>query len=261
MPGNFCVDKNSVIPVYRQLVNWMVGNISVGDWPPGYRLGAEVELSKELHVSRGSLRKAIGILVARQMLVQVHGKGTFVRSVIIEQPLASDLVGVSEKLLEAGVPFTTQILAQGIIPAVPKVAQSLDLKPGDEVFYLKRVRSVGSDPIVLNESYLPARRFGALVTVDFSKERLFSTLEEMFGVRLAWASRSIAAIRTEPEEAQYLNVEIGSPMLYNEQIVYDEESLKVEFSKGWFPGDRFRLKAVVKRNAAGGLSSISLPVA
>jgi GntR family transcriptional regulator len=146
-----------------------------------------------------------------------------------------------------------------VIPASQKVAQMLDIDFGEKVFCLKRVRSVGSEPIVLSESYLPYQRFKELVDVDFTTERLFKTLEKMFKVRLAWASRSIAAIRAEAEEAAELNIEINCPLLYNEQIVYDDQNEKVEFSKGWFPGDRFRIRAIVQRRGKEGVESISLP--
>ena len=259
MTEKIIIDKDSAIPIYKQLINWMTGNIVMGDWPAGYRLAGEIDLARDLGVSRGSLRKAINLLVSRDLLTQVQGRGTFVNSSVIEQPLASNLVGVSEELSNAGTPFTTRVLQSSVIKAPEKVAQMLDVDPGTEVFVLKRVRSVGGDPVVLSESYLPCARFKKLVDIDFEKERLFSTLEKVYGVHLSWASRSIAAIRAEPEEAEYLNIEVNSPLLYNEQIVYDENNEKVEFSKGWFPGDRFRIRAIVQRQPKGGAESIGLP--
>lgn len=253
------VNKAGSVPVYRQIVNWMTSQIITGQWPAGFKLPGEFDLARQLSVSRGSLRKAIGQLTSRQMLVQAQGKGTFVSPILIEQPLASRLVGVSEELLRSGMHFSTQVLQQGLIPAPAHVAQALDLEGPAEVFYLKRVRHVGSDPIVFNESWLPGDRFGKLVQVDFAKERLFEVLERVFGVHLSWAERTIAAVRAEPEIAAYLNLEVGDPVLFNDQVVYDEGERKVEYSHGWFPGDRFRLKALVRRGAADDATAMGLP--
>ena len=46
---------------------------------PGDKLPNEIELSKELGVSRITLREAIRILVTRHVLEIKRGKGTFVR--------------------------------------------------------------------------------------------------------------------------------------------------------------------------------------
>jgi DNA-binding GntR family transcriptional regulator len=261
MPDGFrVVDRAGSVPVYRQVVNWMTSQVITGAWPSGLKLPGEFELAKELGVSRGSLRKAIGLLTARQLLVQSQGKGTFVNPVVIEQPLASRLVGVSEELLRSGMPFSTQVLQQCVMPAPPQVAQMLDLDGQPDVFYLKRVRSVGNDPIVFNESWLPGQPFAQLMHVDFTKERLFALLERMFDLHLVWAGRTIAAVRADSETAAYLHVEVGDPILFNEQLVYDELDRKVEYSRGWFPGDRFRLKALVRRGPTDDASSMSLPV-
>lgn len=253
------VDKAGSVPVYRQIMNWMTSQIITGEWPAGFKLPGEFDLARQLGVSRGSLRKAIGQLTRRQVLVQAQGRGTFVSPILIEQPLASRLVGVSEELLRSGMHFSTRVLQQDLIPAPSHVAQSLDLEGHSAVFYLKRVRYVGSDPIVFNESWLPGDRFGALVQVDFTKERLFEVLERVFAVHLAWAERTIAAVRAEPEIATYLNLDVGDPVLFNDQVVYDERGRKVEYSHGWFPGDRFRLKALVRRGAADDATSMGLP--
>jgi GntR family transcriptional regulator len=258
--GFRAIDKKGTVPVYRQVANWMTSQIITGAWHSGLKLAGEIELSKELGVSRGSLRKAIALLIARQLLVQVHGRGTFVSPVVIEQPLASRLVGVSEVLLRSGMPFTTQVLQHGLIPASPQVAQMLDLARDAQVFYLKRVRHVGNDPIVFNESWLPGGPYKELADVDFTQERLFAVVERMYGLRLSWAARTIAAVRAEPEIAAHLHIEVGDPILFNEQVVYDDLDRKVEYSKSWFTGDRFRLKTLVRRGPTDDVGSISLPV-
>lgn len=54
---------------------------SVGD-----KLPNEMELSEELNVSRTTLREAVRILVAYQMLEIRRGKGTYVTEKVLEQP-------------------------------------------------------------------------------------------------------------------------------------------------------------------------------
>ena len=150
------VDKSSAVPIYAQLASWLEAKITTGEWQPDYRLPGEVELAKQLGVSRGSLRKAIAMLLSRNLLVQVHGRGTFVSPFIFEHSWAGRLVGVSEELMLAGIPFETRVLEQKLIQAPPKEAARLDILPGQEVIFLKRLRLVENDPLVLQESYFRA---------------------------------------------------------------------------------------------------------
>ncbi|NMC79111.1 MAG: UTRA domain-containing protein [Chloroflexi bacterium] len=241
------VDKSSAVPLYIQLASWIEAKITTGEWPPNYRLPGEIELAKQFGVSRGSLRKAIALLIGRNLLVQIHGRGTFVSPFIFEQTWAGRLTGVSEELLLLGIPFVTEVLNNQIIPAPQKEAQTLALERGEPVIYLQRLRRVTNGPIVLHESFFPANKYGDLLTVDFTKESLMETLERLYGIRLAWASHTIAVIRANARIANLLEINIGSPIFYDEHTVYDSNNNIVELSKGWFRSDRFRLKTVVRR--------------
>ena len=106
----FNVDKENAVPIYTQLSNWLEAKVTTGEWPPNYRLPGEIELAKQLGVSRGTLRKAISQLIKKNLLVQIHGRGTFVSPFIVEQPWAGRLMGVYEELMLMGIPFTTEIL-------------------------------------------------------------------------------------------------------------------------------------------------------
>lgn len=254
------IDRASPVPVYQQLADWMIERISTGAWAPGYQIPAEPTLAEELAVSRGTLRKTIGLLVQRGLLIQAHGKGTFVSSSVIDQPLAaSNLTSVSEEFLRAGTQFSTSVLRQAITDASGTVADSLGVAEGAPVFVLERVRSVAGEPVLLNESYLSADRFGGLVEVDFRTSRLFEVIEDRFPIRLSSSSRTISAIAANRYVAQNLHIPTGSPVLYNEQVVRDEQDRPVEFSRAWFRGDRFRLSSIAHRDAAAGVHAVAMP--
>lgn len=255
------IDRASHVPVYQQLADWMIENISTGEWHAGFQIPAEPNLAEELDVSRGTLRKTIGLLVQRGLLVQAHGKGTFVASSLIDQPLASNLTSVSEEFIRTGTAFSTNVIRQLVSGASAKEAGSLGLPVGAPVLVLERVRSVGSEPVVLNESYLPADPFGDLIDVDFRTARLFEVIESRFPVVLSRSTRAISAIAANRYVAQALHVSTGSPVLYSEQVVYDDGDRQVEFSKAWFRGDRFRLSSVATRSSSGDAHSVTIPLA
>ena len=65
--------------VSRQVFDQLKEQIVKGQWPAGTKLPSEHELSKQLNVSRVSVRAALQMLVALGLLETRHGEGTFVR--------------------------------------------------------------------------------------------------------------------------------------------------------------------------------------
>ena len=113
---------------------------------PRFKLKAEVDLARDLDVSRGTVRKAISDLIAEGLLTQTHGRGTFVTPHVVEQPLADRLVTFSEDLISKGIAYETQVLEQEVTAAKGRIAALLNVAPGERVFYLKRVRRVEGEP-------------------------------------------------------------------------------------------------------------------
>lgn len=244
------IDRSGPNPIYKQLVEWMRLQILSEEWPDHHKLIAEIDLAADLGVSRGTLRKAIGELIAAGMLVQVHGRGTFVTSNALEQPLAERLVAFSEDLIERGIRFETQVLEQALILPPLRVASLLSLPPGGEVFFLKRVRTVKHQPVILLENYVASDKCPGIEQFDFQNHRLFEVLEERFQQKLEWGRRTFEARVAQPETAELLKIEPGDPVMYIEQVTYAEKDSPVELSDLWLRADHYRISAVVKRDGA-----------
>ncbi|GAA2829304.1 GntR family transcriptional regulator [Kitasatospora paracochleata] len=67
----------------QSVAEWTVGElralIADGEYPPGTRLSEE-EVGKQIGVSRNTLREAFRLLAHERLLVQMHNKGVFVRT-------------------------------------------------------------------------------------------------------------------------------------------------------------------------------------
>lgn len=71
------VDKPNVT---QQVLDYFIKQIQNGNWKIGEKIYSESRLTKELGVSRTSIRAAIQQLVGIGAMESVHGKGTFLRS-------------------------------------------------------------------------------------------------------------------------------------------------------------------------------------
>lgn len=244
------LDPGSPEPLYIQIKRWVQEETSAGRWPPRYKLPAEEDLSVFLGVSRGTLRKAIQELIAEGLLLQIHGKGTFVAAAGIEQPLAQELLAFSEHLAQRGISYETVVLRQETHVPPPRVASLLRLGAGQPVLLLERVRLVEGVPVAYMENRVPLYLAPGLEEVDFITQGLFQTLEQRYGLHLNWGNRTFEAIPANSEQAAHLGIAPGAPIFYVEQLVFLADGTPVEQSDVWLRGDRFRMSAVVRRRRA-----------
>ena len=249
----FPVDRRGPDPIYHQIVAWIRDQIAAGAWPPRFKLKAEVDLAAELAVSRGTVRKAIAELMAEGLLTQTHGRGTFVAPHVVEQPLADRFVTFSEDLISKGVPFETRLLDQVVLAARGHVAALLHVQPGAKLLYLRRVRLVDDEPLILLHNYVVYERCPGIESVDFATERLFQALEERYGLRLVAGHRTFQAQGADREVAHLLGRAPGDPVMHVEQQTFLEDGTVIECSNLWLSGDRFRLSADVSRTGKGNL--------
>lgn len=75
--------------VWTATVEHLKGLIDSGTYPPGTRLPAERRLAEELHISRGSLRQALGVLESIGYVTVRQGSGVYVldRDAMEDAPL------------------------------------------------------------------------------------------------------------------------------------------------------------------------------
>lgn len=234
--------------IYQQISTWILQQVNTEVWPEHYQLPAEVDLADQLGVSRGTVRKAIADLTSKGVLVSIHGRGTFVKSKTLEQPLADTLIAFSEDLIEKGIAFETRVIEQKLITPSEHVASLLAVE-NQVVFYLKRVRSIGGKPIVVLENYVATGLCPGIEMVDFSQERLFQVLENRFQIIIDWGWRTFQARSAPPEVAELLHGSVPEPIMYMEQLAHTKDGKPLEYSNIWFKGDKFRLVAQVKREA------------
>lgn len=247
--AEFVPERTSPEPLADQVYRWMLGNITGGVWPPNLQLRAENDLAAELGVNRGTLRRALRRLADEGLLVQVHGKGTFVRGKRLEGSLAQSLLSFAEALELQGVAYETQVLEARVDRAEARVAGLLGLAAEEPVFHLSRVRRVSGTAVMFVKNRLPLRACPGLQEVDFSRERLFDALERELGQPLRWAKRTFEARAASDAIASALALEVGEPVMYIEQVTYAGDDKPIECSDVWIPGSRFALSAVVTRSS------------
>ena len=239
--------KDSEVPLYLQVSEWIRGNIYKGDLTTGDRVPSENQIMDMLGVSRGTVKKAVTMLVNEGLLVQVQGKGTFVKSENISYSLGEGLLSFAESLESQHLHYETEVIESRRDVASKLVASKLGIEVGAPILYLKRVRSVEGEKVMLIENRINIAHCPGIEDIDFNKNNLFPTVERLSGKKISSSESRYAAKIIGADRGHYLEVHEDAPVLHLEQIVYFENNIPLEFGNVWLKSDKYYLGTVLQR--------------
>jgi GntR family transcriptional regulator len=226
------------LPAYLQIEAEIAGRIETGEFAPGERLQTERELAEALGVSRMTARAALVRLAQRGLIDRRQGQGTFVAEPKLRQD-ASHLRGFFAETVGQGAFPTSRLIDRSERFASRQLATMLDLRLGETVFAVVRVRSVNDQPVVLETSYFPARVAPGLLELDLERSSIYRLLER-FHARPVRAVQSLEPIVAGPPEADLLRVDVGDPLMLVERTAWDAQGRAVEHARDIYRGDRSR---------------------
>ena len=212
---------------------------------PGQRLPSERELAARYEVARMTVRGALDRLVLQGLVHRVHGHGTFVSEPRVAQP--AELTSFTEDMAVRGLTAGTTVLTQEVLTGPEPVALRLELAPDDPVVHLERVRCGDDEPVALEHSHLPARRFPGLEEVDLASRSLYETLAADYDCEPATSQQRIAAVSLTEAEAELLQTPTTTPALRIERVTRDRDARVIEFVRSVYRGDRFELHTEQQR--------------
>ena len=193
--------KHNPLPLYLQLKAVIEDRIASGDWLPGTQLPSERELCEQFKISRITVRQAITDLVTEGRLIRTQGRGTFVASPRIEQRL-SNLTGFTQDMQARGQRPGSKVIQLETALALPNIARALQLKPGDCVVVLKRLRLADGEPVAVETGYFPDAVCHNLINEQLDGRSLYDTLRKSYNIQPTRAEQQLAAIACPAAEAR-----------------------------------------------------------
>jgi len=226
-------------PLYAQIADALLGRIQRGELAVGDRLPPERELSEHLGVNRLTLRRALRELEHRGLLRRRPGLGTFVVEPKVERP-AGRLISFTRDAQQLGFAPGAKLLSLEPRLADAEQAADLQLPLSTVVWDVLRLRTLNTEPVLLEQYALSQPRFPSLDRFDLEGRSVFEVIETEFGATIARARQSLEAVAAVARDAELLGVSPGAPLMLERRLSFDAQDRPVELGQDLYRGDRFR---------------------
>lgn len=233
------LDRNSPVPLYHQLKEFLLERVERGDYPVGDSIPTEMELVEGYGISRATVRRAMQELEQEGVIDRLPGKGTFVLRAKVKRGLTR-LTSFTEDMQARGYEVTSRLLKCSKEKPPSYVAEMLHTPLDQPLLFISRLRYADEKPIAINNSYLNLPE-GIFINEDELRRTgsLFALLERK-GIKIMESERTIEAVAANEERARLLGMPAGAPLLLVEGVVYTLNHMAVEYHQVISCGDRYK---------------------
>ena len=213
------LDHNSSTPLHQQAEEVLRKMIQQEDYRNGKLLPNEVDLSKQLNISRNTLRQAINKLVFEGLLIRKKGYGTCVAPQDVMSN-ARNWMSFSQEMAAQGMQVQNFELHISWKLPPKEAAEFFGIEPGRKLLCLERLRGKPDLPFVFFISFF-SPSIPMSVSEDMSKP-LYEILQERYGIRVKTSREQISAKGASSE-------------IWSDKDAYDEQAktLAMEFHQNF----------------------------
>lgn len=230
------LNHNSPVPLHIQIEEQLRIAIKSEEYQKGVKLPNEMDLSKQLGISRSTLRQSINKLVFDGLLMRKKGVGTFVKKTSVSSK-AQNWLSFSQEMKALGIETKNYELHLSWVKPTEELCLFFDIKNDVRVLKLERLRGNNEFPFVYFISYFNPR-IGLSGNEDFSRP-LYDILGQDYNSIAKLSKEEISAISADAMLAEKLELKTGEPILKRKRFVFDPGSRPLEWNVGYYKADSF----------------------
>ena len=230
------LDHHSPIPLYVQIEEQLREIIKLPEYKKGKKFPNEIDLARQLGVSRCTMRQAINKMVFEGLLIRKKGVGTVVADTAFTSK-ARNWMSFSQEMKAMGIEVKNFELFIGWSKPSEELSLFFNLKEDTRILKLERVRGSMEGPFVYFISYFNPR-IRLTGKEDFSRP-LYDIIEKDYNTIAKLSKEEISAIAADKLLAEKLEVKTGFHILKRKRFVYDPGGRPIEWNVGYYRADSF----------------------
>ena len=202
-------------PLYQKLFKDIKSQIIAGIYKEGDVLPSENDLAKVHQVTRATVRQSLGELVNEGYIEKKQGVGSIVTKPGRKTIGLLSVKGFSKAVGEKKQKVRTTMLQN---PSVMVWDDDFfypisEIEKSAGCIYLQRVRFVGNDPVMLEDTYISNLNIPKFCKSPFSNGSLFETLNVKYQIEITKVEQDMRAVLADEISAVILNTTTGVPLL------------------------------------------------
>jgi len=231
--------------LYLQVIDKIKQNIEKGIFKEKERLPSEFDLSKQLGVSRATLREALRILEEENIIVRRHGVGTFVNTKPTFLSGIEQLNSITHMIEQAGMKAGTIFLSSQIQELSENDLTRFACEEDEQILFVERVRTANGEPVVYCMDKVPQKILPE--NFEYRQESLLEILEKQAGKHISYAVANIEPLGYHEKVSPILQCEPETALLVLKQMHYDQHDEPILYSINYFKADQFSFQVLRKR--------------
>ena len=231
--------------LYLQVIDKIKQNIEKGIFKEKERLPSEFDLSKQLGVSRATLREALRILEEENIIVRRHGVGTFVNTKPTFLSGIEQLNSITHMIEQAGMKAGTIFLSSQIQELSENDLTLFACGEDEQILFVERVRTANGEPVVYCMDKVPQKILPE--NFEYKQESLLEILEKQAGKHISYAVANIEPLGYHEKVSPILQCEPETALLVLKQMHYDQYDEPILYSINYFKADQFSFQVLRKR--------------
>ncbi|MBP9477572.1 MAG: GntR family transcriptional regulator [Sebaldella sp.] len=232
---------------FYEIEEYLLNNIKKSFYLPDEKIESENELVKKFGVSRMTCRKAIENLVQRNYLYKIKGKGTYVKDNSNKHIIyLNETIGFSERTKRENLNPVTKVLKYEERVPEDGIREKLRLKKEEKIVYLKRLRFINNEPVVVEITYIPIKFINEKKLNEFFESKYNYALGENY--KIIEMQKEYMGILPSRDIKELLEIKGNVPVFKQEitSILADGEIF--EYTKAFYNQEKYKFLEILKKN-------------
>lgn len=238
------VDRDNIVPMYKQISNYLTNHIIEGKYEKGDKVPTEIELMDKFGVSRTTVRLAVEQLLEKGLVQKRPGKGTFVTNDKVYHQLNEfkSLYGI---FLDSNIEVETKLINFDYIKMPNKnIYEKLNVTSEDKLLKVTRVYLIDDKPIAYAEIFIHPDYNDIISEKEAKVHPIYQIIEKEASLKIDYASFEIFSQIPNQKISDFMQIKEGSPILGIERVLYANNN-PIEYVVANFQSEKFRFKLTV----------------
>ena len=212
------------------------------------RLPRESVLAEKLGISRTQLRDILASLEREGFITRRHGVGTIINRHVLNAQTRMDIeVEFLDMIRQSGYLAEVAYVRVSDGTADAKIARQLAIEEGSPVIRIARLCTADGRPAIYCEDVVDKSLVKGSYTIKDLKLPIFHFLQQFCGIYPYLDLTDLKPITADAALAETLDVEIGAPVLYMDEVDFDIDGKPVFCSQEYFADGFFRHTVLRKK--------------